>query len=127
MNTHILKIILDRSVSLIGRETNRYDSIYLPPQLRSRPVESIDPQIVIVGINESDIKKVGGGYIFIHRMLLEHFARLNASRLGDRGAIKPYIACRNCGYKNAVQFNFCTKCGMRLMQSFIRSQFLTKV
>jgi hypothetical protein len=70
------------------------------------------------------LQKVGGGYIFIHRMLLEHFAQLNASHLSDidRGAIDPSIPVRNhlccchCGCTNPVQFNFCTKCGMRLIK-----------
>jgi hypothetical protein len=38
------------------------------------PVSSTTPQ------NASFLQKVGGGYIFIHRMLMEHFAQMELER-----------------------------------------------
>jgi hypothetical protein len=32
------------------------------------------------------LRKVGGGYIFIHRMLMEYFASLDTSQLSDEAA-----------------------------------------
>ncbi|MCC5666661.1 NACHT domain-containing protein [Nostoc sp. CHAB 5784] len=93
------------------------------------------------------LQKVGGSYIFIHRMLLEHFAQMepvfiqpssqpihqstdrnnaltelsstnNFKRdIPSQTPIEKNIVCTNCSCTNPVTFNFCTKCGRRLNQS----------
>ena len=77
------------------------------------------------------MQKVGGGYIFIHRMVLEHFARMEPSPILDSintepdlihvgdAAVPPtsfhkFIACNQCGHHNRDDSNFCTKCGTPL-------------
>ncbi len=74
--------------------------------------------------------KVGGGYIFIHRMLLEHFAQIyrnntpnkihsNNEEDGEKKLLTPvknHIYCRNCGQQNPANSNFCFKCGTSLLQ-----------
>ncbi|WGV23996.1 NACHT domain-containing protein [Halotia branconii] len=81
------------------------------------------------------LQKVGGSYIFIHRMLLEHFAQMepvfiqlnsqpihhstefhsnnNSSR---NTSSQTLVECTNCGLNNPGNLNFCTKCGRRLNQ-----------
>lgn len=92
------------------------------------------------------LQKVGGSYIFIHRMLLEHFAQMepvfiqassqpihqstdrnnaltefsstnNFKRdIPSQTPVEKNIVCTNCDCTNPVTFNFCTKCGRRLNQ-----------
>ncbi|MEA5503267.1 NACHT domain-containing protein [Halotia wernerae UHCC 0503] len=81
------------------------------------------------------LQKVGGSYIFIHRMLLEHFAQMEPAfiqptsqpihqspefnsnnNLSRDTSSQTLIACTNCGRNNPVNFNFCSKCGRRLNQ-----------
>jgi energy-coupling factor transporter ATP-binding protein EcfA2 len=83
------------------------------------------------------LQKVGGSYIFIHRMLLEHFAQMEPAftqstsqpihqstefnsnnNLNRNTSSQTLIVCTNCGRNNPVNFNFCTKCGRRLNQTF---------
>ncbi|WP_413167387.1 NACHT domain-containing protein [Capilliphycus salinus ALCB114379] len=89
------------------------------------------------------LQKVGGGYIFIHRMLLEHFAQvepetipknsvqvsqsidlINAVNSEELETLKTVEAlepesvynkiCGNCQHENSSDFNFCSKCGTAL-------------
>ena len=89
------------------------------------------------------MKKVGGGYIFYHRMLMEHFAQRHQvstipvpitsqplaqantttkvrSRNSNNTLPQPVnpilnqIVCHNCSHQNPIQGKFCTKCGTRL-------------
>lgn len=68
------------------------------------------------------MKKVGGGYIFYHRMLMEHFAQINpVATPSNPGFIAQastpvpnYLTCSNCGQKNPTDNKFCNKCGTRL-------------
>ncbi|MEH2255358.1 NACHT domain-containing protein [Nostoc sp.] len=90
------------------------------------------------------LQKVGGSYIFIHRMLLEHFAQMepvfiqptsqpihqstdrnnaltefNSTNNFNRSTpsqtpLEKNIVCTNCSCTNPANFNFCTKCGRRL-------------
>ena len=92
------------------------------------------------------VQKVGGSYIFVHRMLLEHFAQMEpafiqpTSQLIHQSAdrnnaltefnstnnfnpgtpsqtpVEKNIVCNNCSCTNPANFNFCTKCGRRLNQ-----------
>jgi hypothetical protein len=76
------------------------------------------------------LQKVGGGYIFIHRMLLEHFAQIyrnntpneirsSNAEYGDNQPLTPvqnHIFCTTCGQKNPANSNFCFKCGTRLIK-----------
>ncbi|MBC6431191.1 NACHT domain-containing protein [Nostoc sp. HG1] len=96
------------------------------------------------------LQKVGGSYIFIHRMLLEHFAQMepvfiqptpqpihqstnrsnaltefNSPNSFNRDTpsqipVEKNIVCTNCSRNNPVTFNFCTKCGRRLNQPISR-------
>ncbi|MEH2025920.1 NACHT domain-containing protein [Nostoc sp.] len=96
------------------------------------------------------LQKVGGSYIFIHRMLLEHFAQMepvfiqptsqpihqstdrnnaltqfNSTNNFNRDTppqtpVEKNIVCTNCSCNNPVNFNFCTKCGRRLNQPLSR-------
>ncbi|MEA5595429.1 NACHT domain-containing protein [Rivularia sp. UHCC 0363] len=74
------------------------------------------------------LHKVGGGYIFIHRMLLEHFAQIyrkdtlnqvdsSSAEYGENKSLNPvqnHIYCSKCGYKNSANSHFCTNCGTSL-------------
>ncbi|KAB8319526.1 NACHT domain-containing protein [Tolypothrix campylonemoides VB511288] len=76
------------------------------------------------------LQKVGGGYIFIHRMLLEHFAQIyrnntpneirsSNAEYGDNQPLTPvqnHIFCTTCGQKNPANSNFCSKCGTQLIK-----------
>jgi energy-coupling factor transporter ATP-binding protein EcfA2 len=92
------------------------------------------------------LQKVGGSYIFIHRMLLEHFAQMEPvfiqptsqpiHQSTDRNnaltefnstnnlkrdtpfktPVEKSIECTNCSHNNPLTFNFCAKCGRRLNQ-----------
>ncbi|MBW4600699.1 MAG: NACHT domain-containing protein [Calothrix sp. FI2-JRJ7] len=75
------------------------------------------------------LHKVGGGYIFIHRMLLEHFAQIyrnntpneirsSNAEYGENQPLTPvpnHIFCTTCGQKNSANSNFCFKCGTQLI------------
>ncbi len=63
------------------------------------------------------MQKVGGGYIFIHRMLMEHFAKNGVG--GSPPQVQNHIVCINCGHHNSANLNFCTKCGSRLTKPHI--------
>ena len=87
--------------------------------------------------------KVGGGYVFYHRMLLEHFAqkervsstgvpislrqtsqpaqakRTIRSRnikhtVSETSQLSNYIVCHSCSSHNPTHNNFCSKCGTRI-------------
>ncbi|MBW4511934.1 MAG: NACHT domain-containing protein [Scytonematopsis contorta HA4267-MV1] len=74
------------------------------------------------------LQKVGGGYIFIHRMLLEHFAQMYRNNTANKISliiaenennqpltpVQNHIFCTNCGQKNLTNSNFCSKCGTPL-------------
>ncbi|MEO1760567.1 MAG: NACHT domain-containing protein [Cyanobacteria bacterium J06629_18] len=61
------------------------------------------------------MKKVGGGYMFYHRMLLEHFAGIKQADVTQNPVpVVNNLTCKNCGQENSVANNFCIKCGMRL-------------
>jgi DNA polymerase III delta prime subunit len=76
------------------------------------------------------LQKVGGGYIFIHRMLLEHFAQIyrknTRNEIGSSNAeygenqpltpIQNHVYCSTCGHKNPANSNFCSKCGTQLIK-----------
>ncbi|CAH2572143.1 hypothetical protein PRNO82_01543 [Planktothrix rubescens] len=89
------------------------------------------------------LQKVGGGYIFIHRMLLEHFAQVEPEQIPESSvqvsqsidlinavksekletsetveALEPELVsnkiCGNCQHENPSDFDFCSKCGTAL-------------
>lgn len=68
------------------------------------------------------LKKVGGGYIFYHRMLMEHFAQINpVVALSNPEPIPQpstpvlnYLTCSNCSQENPTNNKFCNKCGTPL-------------
>ena len=66
------------------------------------------------------IKKVGGGYVFYHRMLLEHFAGIKQVAVTAPVPVTPstpvpnHLSCNNCGQENPTNNKFCNKCGTRL-------------
>ncbi len=68
------------------------------------------------------MKKVGGGYIFYHRMLMEHFAQINpVATPSNPGLIAQpctpvlnYLTCSNCSQENPTGNKFCNKCGTKL-------------
>ncbi|MEO0932875.1 MAG: zinc-ribbon domain-containing protein [Cyanobacteria bacterium J06641_2] len=68
------------------------------------------------------MKKVGGGYAFYHRMLMEHFAGIkqvappaNTVAIAQPSTTVPnYLTCSNCGHQNPTINKFCNKCGTRL-------------
>ena len=92
------------------------------------------------------MKKVGGGYIFYHRMLMEHFAqRHQVSRVPvpttprqtsqpvaqantrtkvrssnnvsqPSNPVQNYIVCSNCDHQNRTNAKFCSKCGKKLVK-----------
>ncbi|MBW4608154.1 MAG: NACHT domain-containing protein [Hassallia sp. WJT32-NPBG1] len=92
------------------------------------------------------LQKVGGGYIFVHRMLLEHFAEMGSvpvqsttvpnlqfidrnnaptkpdlTNVGNSASQSPtpvqnHIVCTNCGNNNPVNYKFCSKCGTPLIK-----------
>lgn len=87
------------------------------------------------------LQKVGGGYIFIHRMLLEHFANSRATLIVSPEPVEKVnsprelhannvnhvetqpltsvqnkIFCSHCGHPNSAKSNFCNKCGTRLIK-----------
>jgi hypothetical protein len=73
------------------------------------------------------MKKVGGGYVFFHRMLLEHFARIDRSKVSapvtqtNRSLLPALVipesqVCHNCGHSNSIDGKFCIKCGKSLIQ-----------
>jgi NACHT domain/zinc-ribbon domain len=76
------------------------------------------------------LQKVGGGYIFIHRMLLEHFAKMYSNNTANEISlvnaqnennqpltpVQNHILCTNCGQKNLINSNFCSKCGTPLIK-----------
>ncbi|EAW35262.1 NACHT domain-containing protein [Lyngbya sp. PCC 8106] len=94
------------------------------------------------------LQKVGGGYIFIHRMLLEHFAQVEPEQVPESSvkvsqsidlinavnseeletlktvkALEPESVsnkiCGNCQHENLPHFNFCSKCGTALNYDLI--------
>jgi DNA polymerase III delta prime subunit len=61
------------------------------------------------------MKKVGGGYIFYHRMLMEHFAQAKPQPIAQTAIpVQNYLTCSNCGQENPTNNKFCNKCGKRL-------------
>ena len=68
------------------------------------------------------MKKVGGGYMFYHRMLLEHFAGIkqvdvpaNLVPIAQTAIPVPNnLTCNNCGHENPTENTFCNNCGTRL-------------
>ena len=83
------------------------------------------------------LRKVGGGYIFVHRILLEHFAHRESRWATPRQAddsleqvktkyssgnmshtvAKPthnLLVCRNCDRLNPTDGKFCIQCGKKL-------------
>ncbi|NEU71361.1 NACHT domain-containing protein [Hassallia byssoidea VB512170] len=95
------------------------------------------------------LQKVGGGYIFVHRMLLEHFAQMasvsvqstiapipqsidrnnaptkpDLTNVGNSASQPPtpvqnHLVCTNCGNNNPSNFKFCSKCGIPLIKPSI--------
>lgn len=95
------------------------------------------------------LQKVGGGYIFVHRMLLEHFAQMasvsvqsttvpipqsidrnnapnepNLTNIGNSASqpqtqVQNHLVCTNCGNNNPSNFKFCSKCGTPLVKPSI--------
>ncbi|MEH1819157.1 MAG: NACHT domain-containing protein [Nostoc sp.] len=79
------------------------------------------------------LRKVGGSYIFIHRILQEYFA-FRETALQSSGFYAPiqeipvqpsspqvqnHLVCTNCGHHNSANNNFCIKCGTKLNQPHI--------
>ena len=71
------------------------------------------------------MKKVGGGYVFYHRMLMEHFAQRHqvspnsqpttqSATQVDLKTNPASLACNNCGQQNPLNNKFCSKCGSQL-------------
>lgn len=82
------------------------------------------------------MKKVGGGYVFYHRMLLEYFAQSDRlllvpvmttpsqtfqpsssnikHTLPQNHKSSNYIACPNCAHQNPTNGKFCTNCGTQI-------------
>lgn len=68
------------------------------------------------------MKKVGGGYIFYHRMLMEHFAQVKPVATPSNPLpvarfstpVLNNLTCKNCGRENPTNNKFCNKCGTRL-------------
>jgi GTPase SAR1 family protein len=95
------------------------------------------------------LQKVGGGYIFIHRMLQEHFAQMvsvpvksttvpnlqfidrnnaptkpDLTNVGNSASqpqtpVQNHLVCTNCGNNNPVNYKFCSKCGTQLIKPSI--------
>jgi hypothetical protein len=58
------------------------------------------------------LRKVGGGYIFVHRLLLDYFASLHATSLAPWAAGAPgHVEACICGYPYHPGARFCTRCG----------------
>jgi serine/threonine protein kinase len=57
------------------------------------------------------LRKVGGGYIFVHRLLLDYLATLGINELVEQGnaAISP--ALLPCGHASRPNAKFCSVCG----------------
>lgn len=53
------------------------------------------------------LRRIGGGYIFVHRLLMEHFASF-------RGTFLKICHNPTCGWKNRSIAIFCSKCGRPL-------------
>ena len=49
------------------------------------------------------LKKVGGGYIFIHRMLLEYFAELTPQSTRTQDSVKNGVRARLASISNTTQ------------------------
>jgi Cdc6-like AAA superfamily ATPase len=68
------------------------------------------------------MKKIGGGYVFYHRMLLEHFAGIKQADITVNpvpivqlsNPVQNYLTCNNCGRENPITNKFCNKCGTGL-------------
>jgi hypothetical protein len=60
------------------------------------------------------LRKIGGGYIFAHRLLLEYFAPLDiAFKAGNSELTSPkQVDACDCGYKEPrSEARFCSNCG----------------
>ena len=58
------------------------------------------------------LRKVGGGYIFVHQFLLDHFASLHATSLAPQAAGgSGHVEACVCGCPYRPEAQFCTDCG----------------
>jgi len=75
------------------------------------------------------LHKVGGGYIFIHRLLLEYFVSLSDTLLpyqqtARQTQIRPPEVC-TCGQPYPTGARFCTSCGKPIQEQFLlRSYYI---
>lgn len=69
------------------------------------------------------LRKVGGGYIFVHRLLLEYFASLETAAEAGTAPVHqspspaaPEYPCSHCGVLLPTSARFCGRCGQAVIQ-----------
>lgn len=70
------------------------------------------------------LRKVGGGYIFVHRLLLDYFASLETAAVAlavpdaqSSSSAAQEHACPHCGESLPASARFCGRCGQPLTTS----------